>query len=115
MQRMNQAARAYAATAEYGSVRQQEADVFRRANAALRQCDDAPSVRKVRALADNDRLWRMVIDLMRDPANALPAPLRASIVSLGMTVQREMAHDRPDLQFLIMVNDNMAAGLSAQG
>jgi flagellar protein FlaF len=66
----------------------------------------------VQAIADNRRLWATVSDLMRDPANALPTELRASIVSVGIAVQREMTRDNPDLDFLISINDNIAAGLA---
>ena len=50
----------------------------------------AGPIPRVRALADNRRLWLTVADLMRDPENALPLELRASIVSVGLAVQREM-------------------------
>ena len=69
----------------------------------------------MRALADNRRLWMTVHDLMRDPDNSLPAQLRASIVSVGLAVQREMDRDSPDFDFLIAINENFAAGLSDQG
>ena len=55
-----------------------------------------------------------VTDLMRDPGNALPEPLRASIISVGLSVQREMDQDTPDFDFLIAINENIAAGLSGQ-
>ena len=48
---------------------------------------------------------------MRDPLNALPQELRASIVSVGLAVQREMDRDAPDFDFLIAINENIAAGL----
>jgi flagellar biosynthesis regulator FlaF len=51
---------------------------------------------------------------MRDPLNSLPPDLRASIVSVGLAVQREMANDKPDFDFLIAINENIAAGLSEQ-
>ncbi len=70
---------------------------------------------RVRAIADNRRLWMTVSDLMRDPLNALPEELRASIVSVGLTVQREMDREAPDFNFLIAINENIAAGLSGQG
>jgi flagellar biosynthesis activator protein FlaF len=109
---MEQAVRAYAASAAHRSPRDQEAEVFRRASAALRRGRGANPVVQVRALADNTRLWTTVIGLMQDPDNALPAPLRASIVSVGMAVQREMQRDAPDFDFLIEVNEDIAAGLS---
>ena len=38
--------------------------------------------------------------------------LRASIVSVGFAVQREMDREDPDFDFLISINENIAAGLS---
>ena len=49
---------------------------------------------------------------MLHPANQLPAALKASIVSLGRSVQREMDTKEPDLSFLINLNDQMILGLS---
>ena len=112
---MMQAARAYAASSAHRSLRAQEAEVFRHANAALRHGRQTGALATVRALADNARLWTAVIDLMRDPQNALPETLRASIVSVGLAVQREMQNAAPDFAFLIGVNDDMAAGLALQG
>lgn len=115
MQPSTQAARAYEAASVHRSPREQEADIFRRAIGALRAARDAGPVQRVRALADNRRLWMAVGDLMRDPANALPIALRASIISVGMAIEREMDREQPDFAFLIEVNENIAAGLSGQG
>lgn len=115
MQTMKQAAEAYATAATHRSPRQQEADVFRRAIGALKAARNDDAIRRVRALADNRRLWTAVIDLMRDPHNALPPDLRASIVSVGLAVQREMDRDAPDIGFLIAINENLAAGLDGEG
>ena len=52
-------------------------------------------IRRVQAIADNRRLWITCQDLMRDPLNALPQTLRASIVSVGLAVQREMDREIP--------------------
>jgi len=114
MQAMTQAMRAYGASANRRSWREQEADVFRRAIGALRAAQLAGSLERARALADNRRLWTMVVDLVADPENTLPAPLRAGIVSVGMTVQREMDRPEPDFDFLISVNENIAAGLAGE-
>ncbi|HEX4173086.1 MAG TPA: flagellar biosynthesis regulator FlaF [Acetobacteraceae bacterium] len=111
---MNQATRAYQAAATHRTQREQEADVFRRATGALKTARDADPLQRVRAIADNRRLWTTVADLMRDPQNELPVELRAGIVSMGLAVQREMDRDSPDFDFLITVNDNMAAGLVGQ-
>jgi len=114
MQTMRQAAQAYEAAATHRSQREQEADVFRRANGALKAARNSALHSRVKAIADNRRLWIAVTDLMRDPQNALPADLRASIVSVGIAVQREMQREQPDLSFLIEINENLAAGLSGQ-
>jgi flagellar protein FlaF len=110
---MTQAAHAYKTAATQRSYRQQEADVFLRATGALKTARVEP-VRRVQAIADNRRLWTTVVDLMRDPRNALPNELRASIVSVGVAVQREMNQETPDFEFLIAVNENIAAGLGGQ-
>jgi flagellar biosynthesis regulator FlaF len=115
MQPSTQAARAYEAASVHRSPREQEADIFRRAIGALKAARDAGPVQRVRALADNRRLWMAVGDLMRDPANALPITLRASIISVGLAVEREMDREQPDFAFLIEVNENIAAGLSGPG
>lgn len=114
MPSMNQATRAYEAAATHRTQREQEADVFRHAVGALKTARDADALQRVRAIADNRRLWMTVGDLMRDPSNALPVELRAGIVSVGLAVQREMDRDSPDFDFLIAVNENIAAGLAGQ-
>jgi flagellar biosynthesis regulator FlaF len=114
MDKIAQARRAYAASAAHRSLREQEADVFRRANAALRGSAETGPLGRVRALADNNRLWTAVLDLLRDPENPMPEGLRANIISVGLTVQREMQQDAPNFEFLISINENIAAGLSGQ-
>ena len=52
---------------------------------------------------------------MSHPANALPDQLRANLISLGRAVRREMDTTAPDLDFLIDVNEQVAAGLGAGG
>lgn len=111
MQDMIRAKRAYDASSATRSARQQEADVFRRANGALRAAQMADPIARIRALADNRRLWSAVVDLVRDPENALPEPLRAAIASVGISVQRELDQDNPDIALLISINENIAAGL----
>ncbi len=107
-----QANRAYRAASAHRSPREQEADVFRRVTGALRAAQDGTPLDQAKALADNSRLWMMIGDLLRDPANALPVALRASIVSVGHALQREMRAAVPDYAFLIAVNEDITAGLS---
>jgi len=112
MQSMTQATRAYESASVFRYQREQEADVFRRVIGALRAARNAGPVARVRALADNRRLWMAVTDLMRDPDSTLATPLRAGIISVGLSVQREMDQDSPDFDFLISINENIVAGLS---
>ena len=115
MQGYSQAARAYAASASRRSVREQEADVFRNINAALRRGRDSGGMLRTRALADTVRLWNTVLDLVGDPENLLPPDLRAAIMSVGLAARREAQREEPDFDFLLTVNENIAAGLSASG
>ena len=103
---------AYRATAGRRTQKEQDADVFRRANAALRQAVGADEIVQIRALADNSTLWTAVIDLLRDQDNPLPPALKGSMISVGLTVQREMRAPKPDFAFLIGINDQIAAGLA---
>lgn len=114
MQTTSQAARAYEAASGHRSQREQEADLFRQANFMLRGARNADSMSRGRAIADNRRLWLTVGDLMQDPANLLPVELRAAIISVGLAVQREMDRAAPDFDFLISINEQLAAGLSDQ-
>ena len=115
MSELGRALRAYAAAAEARDGRAQEAELFRHANALLRRARGADARARARALADNARLWNAVIHLLHDPANALPHGLRAALVSVGFAVQRELRGDAPDFDFLIAVNENIAAGLAPAG
>lgn len=109
-----QASRAYQVSSESRSLRTQEADIFHRANGALRTALTGTELERVRAVADNRRLWLTVLGLVQDPENQLPVAVRASIVSVGRSVQREMDAASPDFDFLIAVNENVSAGLSAR-
>jgi flagellar biosynthesis regulator FlaF len=111
MNSFSRGARAYQAAADVRNLRQQEADVFRRATGALRSCRNGRPLDQVRALADNRRLWLTVTTLMRDPTNALPAELRAGIISLGLAVDREMDKPSPSIDFLIGINESIVDGL----
>ncbi len=111
---MNQmlATRRYGATQQARSQRDQEADVFRRVNYGLKSALNGDAIERARAVADNRRLWLAVEAAIVHPANLLPQALRASILSLSRSIQREMEKSEPDLAFLIEMNDQMIAGLS---
>ena len=106
------AAQAYQRSATFRSTREQEADVFRRVNAQLRGAVAAEPLSRAKALADNERLWITLGDVLRDPDNKLPLPLRATMLSIGASVRREAASINPDIGFIIGVNEQIAAGLS---
>jgi flagellar biosynthesis regulator FlaF len=114
MDEMAQAINAYTAAAGHRSLRQQEAEVFRRVNAELRNARTANGLARVRALAKTDQLWLAVSSAVRDPANQLPVKLRAQLVSIARAVQREVQSAEPDIEFLVAVNENVAAGLDGE-
>ena len=105
------ASRAYQARSSDRHPREQEADVFRRATAALRLAQAGDEMARVRALADNRLLWTTLSILMADPANALPPALRGSMISIGGAIRRELDQPEPDLAFLIGINEQITAGL----
>lgn len=106
------ALRRYGAAQQTRSLRDQEADVFRRVNYALKAALNADAIERARAVADNRRLWLAVEAAMLHPANQLAAALKASIIGIGRSAQREMDTREPDLSFLINLNDQMILGLS---
>jgi flagellar biosynthesis regulator FlaF len=108
----NQAIMAYGTASRYRSKRDQEAEIFQQVAAALTGARSAGPIKRIRALADNRRLWMTLRDLMRDPSNVLPEDLRATILSVCLAVQREMDGEMPDFEFLAKINDSIAAGLA---
>jgi len=114
MSQSSHAMKAYAVAAARDP-REQEAEAFLYATGMLRRARAGDARVRGRALADNRRLWGAVIDLLHDPQNALPAELRAAIISVGLAVQREMQQEQPNFEFLIAVNENIAAGLARAG
>lgn len=112
MPNVNLATRAYAVASVNRTIRQQEADIFRLVIARLQAARQSTDIARVRALADNRRLWTTIGDLMRDSLNPLPPETRAGLLSIGLSVQREMDSDQPNFDFLITINKNIAEGLS---
>ena len=104
--------RGYGATQRARSLREQEADVFRRVNFFLKAALNGNAIDRARAIADNRRLWFAVEASLVNPGNLLPEASRVSILRLGRGVQREMDTNEPDIDFLIKVNEQMIAGLS---
>jgi flagellar biosynthesis regulator FlaF len=112
MSNVNLAARAYATASVNRTTRQQEADIFRLVVARLQVARQSGPIARVRALADNRRLWTAVSDLVRDDRNPLPPETRVGLLSISRCVHREMDADEPNFDFLITINRNIAEGLS---
>jgi flagellar biosynthesis regulator FlaF len=110
---MNQIAdpRAHGAAAyrQRRTPRQGEAAVFAEASRRLRA--GGSGMERTRALADNRRLWVMVLDLVSEPANELPLTLRGQIASLAHAVLRECDAAEPDVGFVLEMNEQIAGGL----
>ena len=104
--------RGYGATQRVRTLREQEADVFRRINYGLKAALNSDAIDRARAISDNRRLWFAIEAALVNPENQLPETTRLGIMRLGRGVQREMENPEPDIDFLININDQMIAGLS---
>jgi flagellar biosynthesis regulator FlaF len=104
--------RGYGATQRARTLREQEADVFRRVNYGLKAALNGDSIDRARAISDNRRLWFAIEAALVNPDNQLPEITRVGIMRLGRSVQREMENQEADMEFLININDQMIAGLS---
>jgi len=70
------------------------------------------------ALDWNRRMWSVLGHDCNDPANGLPAPLRASIISLAIWVDKHTSlviRNKEDFEPLIEVNRMIMQGLAGQG
>ncbi len=111
--RHGRAARAYASATAGRSWRSQEADIFRQVNYRLNAARAGTPMDRVRALADTARLWNAMAAYLQDPLNGLPVGTRSGLLSIGHAVERCLADANPDFDFLLAVNENIAAGLAA--
>ena len=82
------AVQAYRKSASHRSLKEQEADVFLRVNAMLRGAVEADGLTRARALADNERLWITLMDVLRDPSNQLPAGGVPAKIRAGLGILR---------------------------
>jgi flagellar biosynthesis regulator FlaF len=95
--------------------REQEAEVFAIAAGRMRlAATDGTDMDRVRARADARRLFMTLRLSVMDPANQLPVPLRASIVSVCDAALREVegGGEETDFEFLAGICDDFRAGLS---
>lgn len=69
------------------------------------------------ALSENQQFWAALRYDLAEPANAMPDTLKASLISIGLWVDRQtsaLMMGQGRLASLIEVNANIAAGLSGQ-
>ncbi|MCA3275067.1 MAG: hypothetical protein ING16_11980 [Roseomonas sp.] len=108
---MMHARRAYQMTRQAMDPREQEADVIRRVTGGLRAALEQEGIGRARAIADNRRLWIALDASLRHPANQLPQETKLTLLQIGRAVMREMEGSKPDLGFLIEINEQLASGL----
>lgn len=78
---------------------------------------DVDPMTRIRALNGNIRLWSTLIEDLSDPANALPAKIKANYVSLGLFARRASlaALTTPaELSTLIQINTDVLDALDHQ-
>ena len=93
--------------------REQEAEAFAIAAGRMRlAATDGTDMDRVRARADARRLFMALRLAVMDPANQLPVPLRASIISVCDAALREAEQEKADFEFLAGLCDDFRIGLS---
>ena len=80
---------------------------------------DAEPLDRIRALNGNIRLWGMLVEDLSDPGNALPEPIKANYISLGLYVRRASLTalskaTATDLTTLISINTDVLDALDYQ-
>ena len=102
------------------SPRQTEYRLFAQVTLALMEAaraDPGDIAARVDALDWNRRVWTVLGEDCANPANGLPAPLRASIISLSMWVGRHTSaviRRHEEIEPLINVNRMIMQGLAPQ-
>ncbi|HEY2750574.1 flagellar biosynthesis regulator FlaF [Phenylobacterium sp.] len=100
------------------SPRQTEYRLFAQVTLALMEAakaDPSDVAARVDALDWNRRVWTVLAEDCANPANGLPAPLRASIISLSIWVGRHTSaviRRREGFEPLIQVNRVIMQGLA---
>jgi flagellar protein FlaF len=117
LERPNGASRAYGAIIRHTeSAREIEYRVFERVTSALESAASPAThfTRRIKATHDNRQLWQtLAFDLSGDE-NALPAVLRANLISLAIWVTREtdrVLAQGDSLRDLIEINYTIMKGL----
>ena len=113
MHSSSQARSAYAA-APVRTARDAEYAVFASVTHALRAADGADYPALARAVTDNQRLWGALADDLMSDGNALPAALRASLISLAEFVRKHtmaVLGGRAGVEALVDINTMIMRGL----
>ena len=106
------------ASTQAESPRETEYRLFAQVTLALMQAakaDPNDLIARVDALDWNRRVWTVLADDCANPQNGLPAPLRASIISLAIWVSRHTSaviRRQEQIEPLIDVNRLIMQGLS---
>ena len=72
---------------------------------------------RIRALNGNIQLWTLLMQDLNDPGNALPAPIKARYVSIGLYARRASVtalSKATDLTTLIRLNTDVLDALDCQ-
>ena len=75
--------RGYGATQRVRTLREQEADVFRRINYGLKAALNGNEIDRARAISDNRRLWFAIEAALVNPENQLPETPALGSCALG--------------------------------
>jgi flagellar protein FlaF len=107
-------ARSAYAAAPVRTARDAEYAIFASVTHALRAADAKDFPALARAVTDNQRLWGTLAEDLMSEGNALPVPLRASLISLAEFVRkRSMAvlGGRAGVEALVDINTMIMRGL----
>ncbi|BFL64167.1 FlaF protein [Roseomonas mucosa] len=106
----------YAAASAMVSPRDTEIAAFRHVNTLLATGMEQ-GIERIKALHKAHRLWSILLSDLLSEGNALPLPLKARLVSLGLWAQRESIsrmHDAASLEPLMSLHRDMIEGLQGQ-
>jgi hypothetical protein len=103
--------KAYQSAINLRSLRDRDAEVFDVFACRLRDAEEAGGIPLAKALADNGILWQTVTTITLDNNNPQPVAIRKSLLTLAASVIKEMSAPKPNIQALIKINGNVAAGL----
>lgn len=101
--------------------REVEAMAFTKAAVMMEEAKNAETGKEAfsQALRYNHLLWTIIQADITEPANSLPPDLKANIMSLSIFVDKQTnkalrSRDPSELNILISINRNLAAGLRVQ-